>query len=111
MSDGAADSSAPIPEAIAISAMATEKPTVGNIVRGRRDAIEDQRPHKIAVFAFFREVNRWRSALFPPADFPQIHRLPEPACRFSDQQYGLVGSLESKRGGFSEIINQADATD
>jgi len=35
--------------------------------------------------------------------------LPEPARRFSDQQYGLVRSLESERRRFSEIINQADA--
>ena len=79
-----------MPDAIAISASATSKPAVGNVVHGGDAARRDQRAHEIAVALLGREIDRRRRALLASADVAQIERLAEPACGLADQQDRLA---------------------
>src|SRR4029079_4074998 len=56
-----------------------------------------------------REVDRRRRALLAAADIAQIDGLTEPALAVADQQDRLISRLEGERGGFGEIIQEANA--
>ena len=70
---------------------------VGEIVRGGRGAVEDQRAHEIAVLALLDQIDRRRSALLAAAELAQIHRLAEPAGGLADQQDRLARAFEGER--------------
>ena len=77
----------------------------------RRRAGVDHAAHHIAIALFGREIDRRRRALFAAADIAQIDGLPKPALRVADQQDRFACCLERQRGGFGEIVEQADAAD
>ncbi len=104
-------SSAPMPDAIAISASATSRPPSETSCTAVTTPSRDQRAHEIAVAPLGGEIDRRRRALLAPADVAQIERLAEPALGLADQQDRLVRGLEGERRRLGEVVDHADAAD
>ena len=108
---GRRSKTAPIPDAIAISASATSKAAVGQIVHAVTMPVADQPADEVAVAALGGEIDRRRRALLAAADVAQIERLAEPAVGLADQQDRLALGLEGERRRLGEVVEQADAAD
>ena len=104
---GRCSSTAPIPDAIAISASATRSPPSEMSWTAVTKPSRIRRADELAVAALGGEIDRRRRALLAAANVAQIKRLTEPASRFADQQDRLAFGLESNRHRLGEFVERA----
>ena len=95
-----------MPDAIAISASATNSPPSDISCTAVTEPVADQAAHEIAVAAFGGEIDRRRRALLAAADVAQIDAIDRASRRFADQQDRLALALEGERHRFREIVEQ-----
>src|SRR4029078_13530616 len=58
-----------------------------------------------------RQIYWRRRAGFLFANLPQVQGLAQPAGGLADEEDALIGALERKSGGFSEIFDEPYSTD
>ena len=106
-----ASSTAPMPEAIAISASATRRPPSETSCTAVTRPSPISARTKSPLRALRGKIDRRRRALLAAANLAQIERLAEPAVRVADQKDRLALGLERERHRRREIVEQADAAD
>src|SRR6187455_1176886 len=90
-----------MPDASAISAMATSNPP------------SDRSCTAVTTFSLInaRTKSPVRRPLLASANLAQIHRLAHPALGLAEQHDQLVGRLERDACGVREVVDQSDTAD